>query len=53
VGELPAQSRKPCKARIAAAPDAKPGVHLVGLDLTMDGRRYGELFDVIVEVLPK
>jgi glyoxylase-like metal-dependent hydrolase (beta-lactamase superfamily II) len=49
-GELPAESRKPFKARIAAAADAKPGVHLIGLDVTLDGRRYGEIFDVIVEV---
>ena len=53
VGDLPAESRKPFKARIAAAAHAKPGVHIVALDLTMDGRRYGELFDVIVEVFTK
>ena len=50
VGELPPESRKPFKARIAAAADAKPGVQLIGLDVTLDGRRYGEIFDVIVEV---
>ena len=50
VGELAAESRRPFKARIAAAADAKPGVQIIGLDLTIDGRRYGELFDVVVEV---
>src|SRR4029453_399738 len=35
-GELAAESRRPFKARIAAAPDAKPGVHIVALDVTLD-----------------
>ncbi|HZE97031.1 MAG TPA: MBL fold metallo-hydrolase, partial [Planctomycetota bacterium] len=35
---------------VKAAPDAKPGVRIVGLDITLDGRRYGELFDFVVEV---
>ena len=50
VGELAAESRQPFKARIRADADAKHGVQIIGLDVTLDGRRYGEIFDVIVEV---
>jgi len=49
-GELPAESRKPFKLRLRAAADAKPGVHIVAFDVTLDGRRYGEWFDLIAEV---
>lgn len=31
-------------------PEASPGVHLVTLDVTLDGRRYGQRFDAIVNV---
>ena len=36
--------------RVTAAPDAKPGIHLLALDITRDGQRHGELFDAILEV---
>lgn len=42
------QTRIP--VRIRAAPDAPAGVRLVALDVTRDRRRYGEWFDVILEV---
>ncbi len=51
-GELGAEARGVFPLRIRAAADAKPGVHLVAFDPTLDGRRYGELFDLVVEVVP-
>jgi hypothetical protein len=36
--------------RLKAATDAKPGPHMVALDTTLDGRRYGELFDFVAVV---
>jgi glyoxylase-like metal-dependent hydrolase (beta-lactamase superfamily II) len=38
--------------RLHARTDASPGVHLVAFDLTLDGRRFGERFDCIVNVAP-
>lgn len=35
---------------VKAAADAKPGLHIVGLDITRDGERLGELFDLLVHV---
>jgi glyoxylase-like metal-dependent hydrolase (beta-lactamase superfamily II) len=51
-GELGAKARGVFKLTVKAAPDAKPGVHIVAFDPTLDGRRYGELFDLVVEVTP-
>ncbi|MGA2498806.1 MAG: hypothetical protein ABSH20_13770 [Tepidisphaeraceae bacterium] len=36
-----------CAIRLRTAP---PGVEFVDLDITLDGRRLGELFDCVVEV---
>jgi hypothetical protein len=36
---------------VVAAPDAAPGVRLVALDVTLAGRRYGQRFDAIVEIV--
>ena len=49
-GELPAETRRPSKILLRA--DAEPGVRIVSFDITMDGRRYGQLFDLIVEITP-
>ena len=49
-GELPAETRKPFKVKLSAGADAAPGVRIVAFDVTLDGRRYGEIFDAIVEV---
>ena len=51
-GELAAKARGVFKLKVKAAPDAKPGVHIVAFDPTLDGRRYGEWFDLVVEVAP-
>ena len=50
-GELPGESRGAWKLLLRAAPDAAPGVRILGLDVTLDGRRYGQLFDAVVEVV--
>jgi glyoxylase-like metal-dependent hydrolase (beta-lactamase superfamily II) len=49
-GQLAAESRQAFTVRLRAAPDAKPGVQIVALDVTLDGRRYGEWFDFVVDV---
>jgi glyoxylase-like metal-dependent hydrolase (beta-lactamase superfamily II) len=50
-GSVPGETREVYKARVSAAADAAPGVRLVGLDVTLDGRRYGQRFDAVVEVV--
>ena len=49
-GELTRESREAFPVRLKAAPDAQPGVHIVAIDVTLDGERYGEWFDFIVSV---
>jgi hypothetical protein len=43
-------SRKQLLFRLKAAPSARPGVHIVAFDVTLDGHRYGERCDLIVNV---
>jgi hypothetical protein len=38
--------------KLTAAADATPGVRIVAFDITRAGKRQGELFDCIVEVVP-
>jgi hypothetical protein len=49
-GVLARESRRSFTVRLKAAPDAGSGVHLVALDVTLDGHRYGEWFDFVVGV---
>jgi glyoxylase-like metal-dependent hydrolase (beta-lactamase superfamily II) len=49
-GQLNGESRRAFPVRLSAAAGASPGVNLVALDVTLDGRRYGEWFDLIVRV---
>ncbi|MBE3134565.1 MAG: MBL fold metallo-hydrolase [Acidobacteria bacterium] len=42
--------REAYPVRLTAGPGAAAGVGLVAFDITLDGRRYGERFDVIVQV---
>jgi hypothetical protein len=51
-GKLAGASRMAVPFRLRAAPDAQLGVHLVVFDVTLDGQRYGERFDLIVGVEP-
>jgi glyoxylase-like metal-dependent hydrolase (beta-lactamase superfamily II) len=47
---VPAESTVPVPLRIALAPGVKPGVQIVAIDVTLDGKRYGEWFDFVVGV---
>ena len=49
-GKLAGESQEQFAVRLKAAPDAKPGVAIVALDVTIDGRRYGQWFDFIVQI---
>jgi glyoxylase-like metal-dependent hydrolase (beta-lactamase superfamily II) len=49
-GAIEGESRKQLPFRMKAAPSARGGVHIVAFDVTLDGHRYGERFDLIVNV---
>lgn len=49
-GRLAEASRGVFPVRVQVKADAEPGVRLVAFDVTVDGRRYGERFDCVVEV---
>lgn len=49
-GRLAGQARESFPVVFRALPGASPGVHLVALDVTLEGRRYGQRFDAIVDV---
>ncbi len=51
-GILSPNSRAAFPVRLRAAPDASPGVWIIGLDVTLDDHRYGERFDCVVNVPP-
>ncbi|MCX5643683.1 MAG: MBL fold metallo-hydrolase [Phycisphaerae bacterium] len=42
------QSAEEFRLKVSTTPDSKPGVYLVAFDVTLDGKRYGEWFDMIV-----
>jgi glyoxylase-like metal-dependent hydrolase (beta-lactamase superfamily II) len=50
---LPPESRRTIPIRVQAQAEAPTGVHLIALDITREDRRYGELFDCVVEVKPE
>jgi glyoxylase-like metal-dependent hydrolase (beta-lactamase superfamily II) len=49
-GNLPKETRDTFTVHLRADPNADPGVHIVAFDPSLDGQRYGELFDCIIEV---
>lgn len=49
-GGLPSQSQRSFVFRLTATSDATPGIHLVAFDVTRGGQRYGQWFDLIVQV---
>jgi hypothetical protein len=51
-GKLAAESRGTFSFQVKAHPNAKPGTRIVAFDVTLDGRRYGERFDLVVGVEP-
>jgi hypothetical protein len=49
-GKTPADTTASFPLKIQAAATAKPGLHLVALDITRDNTRHGQLFDFLVWV---
>ena len=49
-GELDGETRKSFPIRLQAAREASDGVRIVALDVTLDGHRYGQRFDLVVEI---
>jgi glyoxylase-like metal-dependent hydrolase (beta-lactamase superfamily II) len=49
-GRLASRARESFPVVFKAVPGTNPGVHLVAFDITLDGRRYGQRFDAIVNV---
>jgi glyoxylase-like metal-dependent hydrolase (beta-lactamase superfamily II) len=49
-GSVQPQSSGHFQLRLSAAADLKPGVYIVAFDATLDGRRYGQWFDLILSV---
>lgn len=49
-GQVPGESRAASSIRLTAAPDAPAGVAIATFDITLNETRYGEFFDLIVEV---
>lgn len=49
MGSVEPKSRQSFKVKLTPDPDKLPaGVQMVPMDITLDGKRYGELFDFIV-----
>src|SRR6185369_11548870 len=49
-GTIAAESRRSFSIRLQPSADASPGVRLVAFDVTLDERRYGERFDMILNI---
>lgn len=49
-GAIPAESRENYVFKVKASAAAPQGVSLIAFDITLDGHRYGQLFDCIVGV---
>jgi len=52
-GKVGAGGRGAYPLRLTAAADAPLGVRLVPMEMTVDGRRYGQLFDFVVDVVAR
>jgi glyoxylase-like metal-dependent hydrolase (beta-lactamase superfamily II) len=49
-GALSRETRDAFPFRLHATSEATPGIHIVAFDITLDGRRYGQRFDMMVQV---
>jgi hypothetical protein len=47
---LAPKSRRSVPISVTARAGAEPGVHIVALDISLDGQRYGERFDFVVGI---
>jgi len=52
-GKVPLASRTAFPIQLFADQKARAGVNIVAFDITLDGKRYGQLFDMIVQVKPE
>ncbi len=43
-------SRRKIPVKLMASKDLEPGIYLIAFDITLDGQRYGELFDAVLIV---
>jgi len=51
-GKLDGETRRSFPVRVQVTSEASEGVHIVALDVTLDGYRYGQRFDLIIGVGP-
>jgi glyoxylase-like metal-dependent hydrolase (beta-lactamase superfamily II) len=51
-GSVGPQSNGEFLLKVSTTSEAKPGVHIVAFDVTLDGKRYGQWFDMAVCVKP-
>ena len=49
-GVVASESRRSFPVRLTATADVQPGVNLAAFDITLDGQRYGQWFDFIVQI---
>jgi hypothetical protein len=49
---LDAGSREGYPVRVRIDPTVPAGSHLVAIDVTLDGHRYGQRFDMVIGVEP-
>jgi glyoxylase-like metal-dependent hydrolase (beta-lactamase superfamily II) len=49
-GSVPAESRAIFRYKLKAAENAPKGAAIVAFDITLDGKRHGEMFDSVVNV---
>jgi len=50
-GVVASESRASFPVRLHAQRDVKPGVHIAAFDMALDGQRYGQWFDFVVQVV--
>lgn len=51
-GSVEPQSTGHFPLRLSAAPDLNPGVYIIAFDVTLNGTRYGQWFDMTLSVEP-
>ncbi len=51
-GSVEAQSTGHFQLHLSTASDLKPGVYIIAFDVVLDGKRYGQWFDMILSIEP-
>jgi len=51
-GSVESQSSGHFQLRLNTAPNLKPGVYIIAFDATLDGKRYGQWFDMTLSIEP-